>query len=675
MSKRSLVLFSLALTLTLVLTSIGLANGVTYFEDSTNDVFRYEDGTLIAKGDFANEIDVVSVTLIGTELTLNLAADPKTNDGFHSYEIVIVWDNISQTIQNKTEITVGNVDGAPFVDVMTNYLVNATGHPLASQPAPIYNSTQVKNQKLVWEMDVCLYQYTSYVSPMYVNVTTKYTTEIEGKNVLFMDTHLKGETPTPPGIIWNFSTILSVAGTLLVCGFAGYTLGQISVYYFTTNIRSKQTNTIFMAVFVVGLAVLVNFWFWLTPWQILWNVGIFLITIVFGYYWATRGLMRLKFDSPLPENLPIDTEEQLSACIVLSKGESEDYNPLPYIRRFYKKEETNVEQKSKFLQPIELYKIKRQYKKLFKLQAQKAVEFTEKEVKNPYRDISKDITEKLEETFLDYDMYINAYVNDWPTINQVLLTAIARGASNITILNLFTSHSFEYELAINEMKRIDYSKIGLNVKQTDFLGKSKKIQNYLIKKVKVGVPEGSDLAKVGVLLISEGQPKEWDSLYSLTEEEETFKKAITQGLQKAGFKEQNVRPVWLNYRPPQIEDAVQELVASGCQTIIAAVTSEPIDGLLTLYNVPTRVEKAIGDESITVITIGGWNVDDEIIKVYLSLITNAKALPLEELGKEAEIVLQASKVGATLKEAEDHEEDKHEENKSEDKNEEPSEDK
>jgi len=668
LSKRKLVLFSLVITLTLFMTTLSSVKGVTYFEDSTNDVFKYEDGTLVAKGDFANEIDVVSLTFIGLELTLNLAGNPITNDGNHSYEIIIIWDSVSQSIQNKTEITLGNVGGAPFVDEVKHYLVNATGDPLANQPAPIYNSTKIKSKQLVWEMDVSLYQHSSYTTPEYVNVTAKYSTEVGGKTVQYMDTHLEGEKPTPPGIVWNFSTILSILGTLLVCGFAGYTLGQITVYYFTTNIRSKQTNTIFMAVFVVGLAVLVNFWFWLTPWQVLWNVGFFLVAIVFGYFWATRGLMRLRFDSPLPENLPIDTDEQLSACIILSKGESEDYNPLPYIRRFYKNETTGVQQKGKLMQPIELFKIKRQYKRLLKQQTSESTdELNLVESKNPYRDISKQITAQLEESFLDYDMYVNAYVNDWPTINQVLLTVIARGANRITILNLFTAECFEYHLAIDEMKRIDYSNIGLTIEQTPFLGKSPKILDYLGGKIKDKFPQGADLQQVGILLISEGQPEEWDKHYPLIEEENSFRNALTKKLQKFGIPEQNIRNVWLDYRTPQIEDGVQELIDSGCQTIIAVAISEPIDGLNTLLTIPERVAKITEKSNVQVITVGGWNDDSEIIKIYLGLITKAEAMPLEELGREAEIVLQASKVGASLKESSSIEEEENAEEDEEEK--------
>ena len=53
------------------------------------------------------------------------------------------------------------------------------------------------------------------------------------------------------------------------------------------------------------------------------------------------------------------------------------------------------------------------------------------------------------------------------------------------------------------------------------------------------------------------------------------------------------------------------------------------------------------------IPINAWNDDAEIISSYLGLITAAKEMPLAELGENAEIVLQSTKVGATLTDQEE----------------------
>ncbi|MBN1329389.1 MAG: hypothetical protein JXA54_07940 [Candidatus Heimdallarchaeota archaeon] len=648
MQKRNFLVFGMVLSLSLVITQISLVHGVNFVEDSVNDVMKFEDGIYVGKGDYHDEVDIVSLTFVNENLTLTLQANPIFINNDHLYEVIIVWDSIN-TYQNETIISIGSLNGNPFSDVLTHTVVNSTGDTLASQPSPIYNSTIIKANTLIWQLDVTLFNNMSY--PEYVNATAQYTINEGGKDVLYLDTHLEGEGP---GFVWNFNTILSILGTILVCGFAGYTLGSITVYYLTSNVRAKQNNTIFMAVFVIGLAVLVNYWFWLTPLQLIWNIGVFILTLVFGFYWATRGIMRLKFDSPLPDNLPIDTDEEKTAVLVLAKGEAEEYNPLALIRKYYKKEETGVKQKHKLFQPFEFFKVKRKYRQIIKGQTKDTKDEIKIEVPgNPYRKIMRSMVSKLDESFLDYDMYQEVFVDDWPTINQGLLTAISRGSSKITILNLFMSENFEYELAIQEMKKIDYSKINIIIEQTDFLARNEALQDLIAKKILEKIPKDSTKSEIGVILVSEGQPEEWDKLYPTTEEENHFRDKIKKKLIAGKILEENIAYAWIENRSPTLKEAFDKLATNNCQTIIYIATSIPIDGVETIYTLPVTLNKLAQEKNIKIIQLNAWNDDKDVIQIYLSLITNAKELPLQELGKTADIVLQSTKVGAKLEDAAD----------------------
>ncbi len=635
---------------TLFISQVNIVKGISFIEDATDDVLRYENGKFDEKGDFQNEIDIVSLTFVGIDLCLTLQSDPLLDDNFHLYEVTIIWDKTG-TYENKTDIEVGSINSTPMTDTITHTLVNASGVALPDQPDPISDSTKIDDNQLIWEMNVLIFE--NMANPYYVNASAQYSTMENLSVVLYQDSYLEGEKPTPPPVEprFDFNTILSILGTLLVCGFAGYTIGSISVYFLTTNIKAKQNNTIFMAVFVLALAILVNVWFWSGPWQILWNVGIFFVTIVIGYLWAARGIMNLKFDSPLPDNLPIDTDEDKRAVIVLSKGEAEEYNPLAVIRQYYKKSETGVNQKAKYLQPFEFYKEKRKYRKIIKGQSALTTDDIKlNQPKNPYRKISKTITEKLEGAFLDYDLYLEAFVNDWPTMNQALLTVISQGANKITILNLFMTNDFKYDIALDEMKRIDYSEIGVSILQTDFLATSKEIPNLISKKIKAAVPGGKDIKKIGVLLIAEGQPFEWDEVYPITDQENFFRDKIKKKLKKEGFKEENIKTAWIYDRKPTITEAVERLVNNGCKTIIHVATTTPIDCIHSLYDIPEAMTKLSKEKEFEAIPINAWNDNEEIIQTYLGLITNAKEMPLAELGKDAEIILQSTKIGAKLTE-------------------------
>ena len=168
----------------------------------------------------------------------------------------------------------------------------------------------------------------------------------------------------------DINLIINIIGTLLVYGFAGYTLGSIMVYFFTTNYKSKERSSIFMAILTIGLAVVVLFIFKIEVvpiyYVILWNVAFFILTAIGGYIWATRGIIKLDFESQLPEGLPIESDEDCSAVIILTDGESEEYSPLPIIRRFKEYKATGVPTKGMLAQPLVLYKEKIKFRKYLK---------------------------------------------------------------------------------------------------------------------------------------------------------------------------------------------------------------------------------------------------------------------------------------------------------------------
>ena len=464
----------------------------------------------------------------------------------------------------------------------------------------------------------------------------------------------------------DITLIINIVGTLLVYGFAGYTLGSIIVYFFTTNYKSKERSSILMAVLTLALAVVVIFIFPIdiVPiyYVILWNVAFFILVAFFGYFWATRGIINLNFESQLPEGLPIESDEDCSAVIILIDGESEEYSPLPIIRRFKENQATGVKTKGKLAQPIVLFKEKIRYRKYFKsmktdiLDDDYQVDPEKEAVENFQKNFKKLVT-KLEGSFLDHDHYQIAYVNDWPTINQALLKTIAIGASKITIFNMIVGSGFEYDLMLRELKKIDYSEIGITIEQTTNFTEADEIHDLLATKIENVVESEFGKSAYGVILVCDGQPTEWDEKYSYPQDIDTYVKSLSKKLVTRGFREDAIEPAWLNYQSPDIEWCVDSLMKKGYKKIIYVAAMNPIDNIDSLYVIPTIMDKLAEKEGIDLVSVKGWNDDDEFFKAYLGLIANAKALDLVELGRDAKIALQANKVGAALTSTEESEEE------------------
>lgn len=650
MQRKKVLLVSGIIAALLFMIQIGLVAGITLMIDPSNDVQLYEDAVYKKKGNYQDEIDIIGITFVGVKVNLYLEGTPIIDDGKHFYQVNIYWN--TGTYVNSTVIKVGGVLGQGYEDTVTTTLVNATGHSIESHPLSypfvFENTTTVSTNKLTWALYIN--DLTNPANPVTVNATSHYKS-VTGEGTIEYKDVASSDAALP---IFSTANLLPLVGTILVSGFAGYTLGSITVYYLTTNIRAKEKNALFMCATTLLLTVVVNALFWVTPWQILWNAIIYLIVAVFGFIWANRGIMNIDFQSPLPDGLPIESEEKKTAVIILAKGESEEYTPIPMIRRFRAKAETGVPQKHILLQPFEFFKVKSKYKKIGGAQDELSAEEIRGNVGgNPYKKIMKNVVKKIEGSFLDIDEYQEAYVDDYPTITQALLRAISIGASKITILNLFMADSFEYQLAIDEMKRIDFSQIGVAIKQTDFLAKSDDIQSYIVAKVKEAVPGNLIKDKVGIILIADGQPTQWDEKYPLTEEENNFVAGIKGKLRKAGFNEQLIVNAWIEERDPTLIDAFNDLNESKCITIITVPVTAPIDCLDSLVEITQALEKQAIAADIELISVGAWNDDEEIIKAYLGLITSAKEMPLEELGQDASIVLQSTNVGAKLSKAHD----------------------
>ncbi|MFW9922418.1 MAG: CbiX/SirB N-terminal domain-containing protein [Candidatus Thorarchaeota archaeon] len=634
MRGKKIILISTLIVSILVIGQINNVLGITLVADQTNDVYIFEDGIRQKKGDYHNEIDIRGITFVGIWVVLYLDGAPIINDNKHIYTVEIYWSQTGTAI-NSTIITVGGDALNAYQDSITYNLVDTTGVPIERHPMIIENSTEVHSTYLQWEMNIEYLMDPAH--PFKVNTTATYYS-IETEGLQWYEDTASSDTEPP---IFSTQNLLPLIGTLVVCAFAGYTLGSILVYYLTTNIRSKEKNAIFMGVTTLALAVVVHWLFWVTPWQILWDTVIYLIATVFGFIWANRGIMKLQFEQPLPEGLPIETDEEKNEVIVLAKGEPEEYSPLPLIRNYNEFAAAGIPQKHKYLQPFEFFRMKNKYRQLLKLDSSLTG-------KNPYRSTVKEVINKLEESFLDMDGYSEAYVNDWPTINQTILRAISTGAKNITILPLFISDGYEYQLALKEFKKIDFSDSGVTIKQAEFLGNSEKIQDYLVERIVKSISDGKDKSSIGILLIADGQPTEFDSKYTLIDDQNSFRDTLRKKLSKKGFSENLIEYAWIHDRDPTIKQAFANLCDAKCTTIITVATTTPIKCIDSEVEINTLVQKLASQKNIEVKNIGAWNAEKEIITAYLASITSAKELPLKELGKDAKIVMQNTQYGAQL---------------------------
>lgn len=122
------------------------------------------------------------------------------------------------------------------------------------------------------------------------------------------------------------------------------------------------------------------------------------------------------------------------------------------------------------------------------------------------------------------------------------------------------------------------------------------------------------LGTVGVVLALEGQPYQWDEADPQHSEQETFlAQRVRSLLEDAGIDGDRVRIGWLEWREPDVTDAVRHLAAVGCTAITVLPVTAAVDSLSTIADLPQEVVQARVEDGVRVSVLSGWGDDDVVV--------------------------------------------------------------
>ncbi len=104
-SKKKSLLLGVILV-SIILLPISKVQSLPIVTDAVNDVRQYNNATLSTTGDFQDEIDFVSMELVGTDLVVTFQDVPQYDED-HIYYAAIIWDE-ADWIDNFTSAWYGN---------------------------------------------------------------------------------------------------------------------------------------------------------------------------------------------------------------------------------------------------------------------------------------------------------------------------------------------------------------------------------------------------------------------------------------------------------------------------------------------------------------------------------------------------------------------------------------
>lgn len=127
----------------------------------------------------------------------------------------------------------------------------------------------------------------------------------------------------------------------------------------------------------------------------------------------------------------------------------------------------------------------------------------------------------------------------------------------------------------------------------------------------IAATAGAEPEEVGVVLVGEGAPEQWERRYPAASETETyFNQRVRVLLAEAGINDRNIRMSWLEWQAPDVTESVRHVAALGCRRIVVAPTTVPLPTLETSLDLGHAIALARVPEDVLVVTLVPWG-DDE----------------------------------------------------------------
>jgi protoheme ferro-lyase len=298
-----------------------------------------------------------------------------------------------------------------------------------------------------------------------------------------------------------------------------------------------------------------------------------------------------------------------TAIIVLAHGEPETYDPSAWINQIKELDEQKVAFIPYPIRPIFFYKLREKYLMAGKsghnfecLQVMKLMEAD-------YR--------RKGDTHTKF--YIS-YLENEPYPDTAVTQALNEGASSIILCNLFITISNHTKEAIDMINDIHPEDYNINIKYTKPLYDSKTLQALYINKVSSSV-SSVDKDKAGIILVGHGQPAEWDKeFYTETQQENSFREDILKQLEANGYKPQNLKLAWMEFRDPEPKEAVKQLLHNGVTNIFYFSTIIGSESIHAKYDVPEKIQQAQITDSVKLQQLSAFEEKTGIVKALIERI-------------------------------------------------------
>ncbi|MEN6430244.1 MAG: CbiX/SirB N-terminal domain-containing protein [Coriobacteriales bacterium] len=218
----------------------------------------------------------------------------------------------------------------------------------------------------------------------------------------------------------------------------------------------------------------------------------------------------------------------------------------------------------------------------------------------------------------DADTVVVAWCDGDPSLSEQVHSLAAAGYTEIVLAHLGQDGSYLFTEAASELADAHMSHVRIGTAPSIWI--SDPLARRACQRV-LNVTRNADPATVGVALLGEGQPPEWESLSREWHETEAyFTQRVRLMLAEHGIDERNVRLGWVEWQTPDITEVVRHLAATGCTTIVLAPVTIPVATLATALDFPRAIDSARLGPDVLTITLTPWGDDPALIQALVTAI-------------------------------------------------------
>jgi protoheme ferro-lyase len=333
-------------------------------------------------------------------------------------------------------------------------------------------------------------------------------------------------------------------------------------------------------------------------------VGVVLLGTVAGYLAATTVFLDTEEVRDLPElAVPAVDQRDHTAVVYFTHGEPQAYSPLPWLETFRELDADGVSFIPRPFRPFFFLKFREEYLRVGG---------------SPHNFVHRDMAGSLEEAFRDEGddrtRFYMAFLDSNPRPDEAVIRALNDGASEVVVATVFVTISSHTKAGQDMVEQLDLEQYGVPICYSEPLWNSPTLQGMFVARADEHLG-GTARSKVGVLLVGHGQPADWDQIYpTQTEQENLFRESITDRLVAGGYTRENISLAWMEFKEPEIGEAVRGLVDRGIEKLFVFATSISASSLHSLYDIPEAVTEAGIPAGVEVVNLGAWDDDPLVIR-------------------------------------------------------------